>query len=107
MVAYKTVQGTNSFKQLVHLTIQCIAVILSLVGVWTALKFHNDKGIDNFYSLHSWAALLPWHVFFGIAAQAGQSYGRRAAYERSDRGWRGEAVQEAYKLSLWFLSSKR
>ncbi|XVF20582.1 hypothetical protein REPUB_Repub12eG0013000 [Reevesia pubescens] len=100
MLAYKTVPGTKSFKKLVHLTLQCLAFILSFVGVWAALKFHNDKGIDNFYSLHSWlglaclflfgiqwatgfatfwypgglrnsrAALLPWHVFFGMYTYA-------------------------------------
>ncbi|RXH68232.1 hypothetical protein DVH24_028379 [Malus domestica] len=72
----------------------------SIIGVWAALKFHNDKGIDNFYSLHSWlglaclflftlqwaagfvtywfpggskhsrANLLPWHVFFGVYTYA-------------------------------------
>lgn len=96
MLAYKTVSGTKSFKKLVHLALQFLAFSLSLVGVWAALKFHNDKGIDNFYSLHSWlgltclslfviqwatgfatfwypggsrcsrAFLLPWHVFLGI-----------------------------------------
>ncbi|GAV75634.1 Cytochrom_B561 domain-containing protein [Cephalotus follicularis] len=96
MLVYKTVSGTKSLKKLVHLTLQLIAFCLSLIGVWAALKFHNDKGIDNFYSLHSWlglaclflfgfqwavgfatfwypggsrnsrATLLPWHVFFGI-----------------------------------------
>ncbi|XVF71677.1 hypothetical protein PTKIN_Ptkin12aG0058900 [Pterospermum kingtungense] len=96
MLAYKTIPGTKSFKKLAHLTIQCLAFILSIIGVWAALKFHNDKGIDNFYSLHSWlglaclflfgiqwaagfatfwypggsrnsrASLLPWHVFFGM-----------------------------------------
>ncbi|KAJ9147385.1 hypothetical protein P3X46_029555 [Hevea brasiliensis] len=96
MLAYKTVPGTKSFKKLVHLTVQFLAFCLSLIGVWAALKFHNDKGIDNFYSLHSWlglaclflfgiqwaagfvtfwypggsrnsrATLLPWHVFFGV-----------------------------------------
>ncbi|KAL5808111.1 hypothetical protein ACOSQ3_028802 [Xanthoceras sorbifolium] len=96
MLAYKTVPGTKSFKKLVHLTLQFIAFCLSLIGVWAALKFHNDKGIDNFYSLHSWlglaclflfglqwaagfatfwypggsrnsrAIMLPWHVFFGV-----------------------------------------
>ncbi|XP_004306029.1 PREDICTED: probable transmembrane ascorbate ferrireductase 2-like [Fragaria vesca subsp. vesca] len=96
MLAYKTVSGTKSFKKLVHLTLQFIAFCLSIVGVWAALKFHNDKGIDNFYSLHSWlglacvflftiqgaagfvtywypggsknsrANLMPWHVFFGV-----------------------------------------
>lgn len=57
MLAYKTVSGTKSFKKLVHLTLQFIAFCLSIIGVWAALKFHNDKGIDNFYSLHSWLGL--------------------------------------------------
>ncbi|KAL4325837.1 hypothetical protein GQ457_11G005460 [Hibiscus cannabinus] len=100
MLAYKTISGTKSFKKFVHLMVQCLAFILSIIGVWAALKFHNDKGIENFYSLHSWlglaclflfgiqwaagfatywypggsrnsrAALLPWHVFFGMYTYA-------------------------------------
>ncbi|KAG1368065.1 Ascorbate-specific transmembrane electron transporter 1 [Cocos nucifera] len=95
ILAYKTTSGTKNFKKVVHLTIQFLALCLALVGIWAALKFHNDKGIDNFYSLHSWLGLaclllfgiqwgtgfvtfwypggsgdcrtflLPWHVFFG------------------------------------------
>ncbi|KAL6287590.1 hypothetical protein ACE6H2_011980 [Prunus campanulata] len=100
MLAYKTFSGTKSFKKLVHLTLQFLAFCLSIIGIWAALKFHNDKGIDNFYSLHSWlglaclflftlqwaagfvtywypggsknsrATLLPWHVFVGIYTYA-------------------------------------
>ncbi|KAK9272076.1 hypothetical protein L1049_002445 [Liquidambar formosana] len=96
MLAYKTVSGTKNLKKLVHLMLQFLAFCLSVIGVWAALKFHNEKGIDNFYSLHSWlglaclflfgiqlaagfatfwypggsrnsrATLLPWHVFFGV-----------------------------------------
>ncbi|KAJ4961797.1 hypothetical protein NE237_021707 [Protea cynaroides] len=96
MLAYKTVSGTKSFRKAVHLTLQSVAFCLSVIGLWAAWKFHNDKGIDNFYSLHSWlgiaclflfgiqwgtgfatfwypggarntrASLLPWHVFFGV-----------------------------------------
>ncbi|KAL7101183.1 hypothetical protein ACP275_08G039800 [Erythranthe tilingii] len=96
MLAYKTVSGTKSFKKLVHLSLQCMAFCLSIIGVWAAWKFHVDKGIDNFYSLHSWlglaclflfgiqwaagfvtfwypggsrnsrVSLMPWHVFIGI-----------------------------------------
>ncbi|PSR87803.1 Transmembrane ascorbate ferrireductase [Actinidia chinensis var. chinensis] len=96
MLVYKTVSGNKSFKKLVHLSLQFLAFCFSLIGVWAALKFHIDKGIDNFYSLHSWlglaclslfgvqwaagfatfwypggsrnsrATLLPWHVFFGV-----------------------------------------
>ncbi|AED94343.1 cytochrome b-561 [Arabidopsis thaliana] len=100
MLAYKSVQGTKNLKKLVHLTLQLTAFILSLIGVWAALKFHIDKGIENFYSLHSWlglaclflfafqwaagfvtywypggsrnsrASLMPWHVFLGISIYA-------------------------------------
>ena len=51
MLTYKTVSGTKSFKKVVHLTLQFVAFCLSLIGVWAAYKFHNDKGIDNFYSI--------------------------------------------------------
>ncbi|KAL5581985.1 hypothetical protein UlMin_014427 [Ulmus minor] len=96
MLVYKTVSGTKSYQKLVHLALQFLAFCFSIIGVWAALKFHNDKGIDNFYSLHSWlglaclflftiqwaagfvtfwypggsasnrASLKPWHVFLGI-----------------------------------------
>ncbi|CAJ1947362.1 unnamed protein product [Sphenostylis stenocarpa] len=96
MLAYKNLSGTKSFKKAVHLALQFVALILSVIGIWAAWKFHIDKGIDNFYSLHSWlglacfflfsiqwgagfatfwypggsrnsrATLLPWHVFFGM-----------------------------------------
>ncbi|KAF7811235.1 putative transmembrane ascorbate ferrireductase 2 [Senna tora] len=96
MLAYKTIPGTKEFRKGVHLTLQFVSFVLSLIGVWAAWKFHNDKGIDNFYSLHSWlglaclflffiqwaagfvtfwypggsrnsrVCLMPWHVFIGI-----------------------------------------
>lgn len=96
MLAYKTVSGTKNLKKLVHLMLQFLAFCLSVIGVWAAWKFHIEKGIDNFYSLHSWlglaclllftiqwalgfatfwypggsrndrTALLRWHVFFAV-----------------------------------------
>ncbi|XP_042471098.1 transmembrane ascorbate ferrireductase 2-like [Zingiber officinale] len=96
MLVYKTLSGTKNFRKALHLTIQFIALCLGSIGIWAALKFHNERGIDNFYSLHSWlglaclalfaiqwllgfytfwypggsrngrALLLPWHVFFGL-----------------------------------------
>ncbi|WOL18409.1 putative transmembrane ascorbate ferrireductase 2 [Canna indica] len=96
ILAYKTMSGTKNFKKAVHLSVQFVALCLGTIGIWAALKFHIDKGIDNFYSLHSWlgiaclvmfciqwglgfatfwypggsrnsrASLLPWHVFFGV-----------------------------------------
>ncbi|KAK1438959.1 hypothetical protein QVD17_04772 [Tagetes erecta] len=96
MLAYKTLSGTKGFKKLIHLTLQFVALIFGVIGLWAAWKFHNDRGIDNFYSLHSWiglaclflfaiqwgvgfatfwypggstksrASLMPWHAFFGV-----------------------------------------
>jgi hypothetical protein len=63
MLAYKTVSGTKSFKKAVHLTLQSVAFCLSSIGVWAAYKFHNEKGIDNFYSFHSWLGLACLFLF--------------------------------------------
>lgn len=63
MLAYKTVSGAKRFKKLVHLTLQFLAFCISVVGVWAALKFHNEKGIENFYSLHSWLGLACLFLF--------------------------------------------
>ncbi|CAK9143860.1 unnamed protein product [Ilex paraguariensis] len=100
MLAYKTVSRTKSFRKLIHLSLQFLAFFLSIIGLWAAWKFHSDRGIDHFYSLHSWlglaclflfgiqwaagfatfwypggsrnnrATLLPWHVFFGVYVYA-------------------------------------
>ncbi|GAB2210846.1 hypothetical protein Droror1_Dr00016133 [Drosera rotundifolia] len=96
MLAYRTLPGTKQWKKLVHFALQLLAFFVAVVGVWAALRYHIDKGIDNFYSLHSWlglaslslfgiqwvagfisfwypggsrsgrAFLLPWHAFFGL-----------------------------------------
>ena len=63
MLVYKTVSGNKSFKKLVHLSLQFLAFCFSLIGVWAAFKFHVDKGIDNFYSLHSWLGLACLFLF--------------------------------------------
>ncbi|CAN1762832.1 Transmembrane ascorbate ferrireductase 2 [Linum perenne] len=63
-------EGTKILKKLVHLGLQFLAICLSLIGMWAALKFHNDKGIDNFYSLHSWLDLACISLF-GIQSTGG------------------------------------
>jgi cyanate permease len=63
ILAYKTLSGTKNFRKFVHLTLQLVALILGLIGTWAALKFHNERGIDNFYSLHSWLGLICLFLF--------------------------------------------
>ena len=57
MLAYKTMPGTKNFKKAVHLSILFLSLCLATIGLWAAIKFHNEKGIENFYSLHSWLGL--------------------------------------------------
>eukprot|EP00252_Welwitschia_mirabilis_P000442 TRINITY_DN1043_c0_g2_i1.p1 TRINITY_DN1043_c0_g2~~TRINITY_DN1043_c0_g2_i1.p1 ORF type:complete len:266 (+),score=36.28 TRINITY_DN1043_c0_g2_i1:98-799(+) len=96
ILVYKTLPGDKSFRKTVHLGLHLIALILGSIGIHTAFKYHNESGIANLYSWHSWlglgtiilfgiqwvvglvsfffpgapnsarAALLPWHVFFGL-----------------------------------------
>jgi predicted ferric reductase len=63
MLAYKTVSGTKSFRKIVHLTMQSMAFCLSTIGVWAAYKFHSEKGVDHFYTLHSWLGLTCLFLF--------------------------------------------
>lgn len=63
MLAYKTVSGTKSFRKIVHLTMQSMAFCLSIIGVWAAYKFHSEKGVDHFYTLHSWLGLTCLFLF--------------------------------------------
>nr|ACG34049.1 cytochrome b561 [Zea mays] len=85
--------GTN---KLIHLVLHGIALVLGAVGIYFAFKNHNESGIANLYSLHSWIGIgtitlygiqwivgfvtfffpgaapnvkkgvLPWHILFGL-----------------------------------------
>lgn len=96
ILAYKTLPGSKAFRKLVHLSLHLAALVLAIVGICAAFKYHNLNSIDNLYSLHSWlglvtiilfgiqwligfvtfffpglpqpvrASVLPWHVFFGL-----------------------------------------
>lgn len=37
--------------------LHAVALCLGSVGIYAAFKFHNESGIDNLYSLHSWVGL--------------------------------------------------
>jgi cytochrome b-561 len=44
-------------KKLIHLGLHAIALILGSVGIAAAFKNHNESGIANLYSLHSWLGI--------------------------------------------------
>ncbi|CAL9089115.1 unnamed protein product [Musa textilis] len=96
IMSYKTLPLSHEVNKVIHLTLHAIALVLGAVGIYAAFKFHNESGIDNLYSLHSWVGLgticlygiqwifgfvtfffpgasptlriksLPWHVLFGL-----------------------------------------
>lgn len=96
ILAYKVLPGDRAYKKSVHLSLQLVALVLGIIGIYTAFKYHNESGIVNLYSWHSWlglgtiilfaiqwlvgffvffypgaadpirAAIHPWHVFFGV-----------------------------------------
>ncbi|KAL6545190.1 hypothetical protein OROHE_009855 [Orobanche hederae] len=96
IMSYKCLPLKKPEKKLIHLVLHAIALILGIIGVYTAFKFHNESNIANLYSLHSWLGIgvivlygiqwvygflvffypggtlsirsesLPWHALFGI-----------------------------------------
>ncbi|KAH9611070.1 hypothetical protein KSS87_018973 [Heliosperma pusillum] len=96
IVSYKSLPLKKDVKKVIHLVLHAIALILGIVGISAAFKFHNESSILNLYSLHSWLGIgvialygiqwiygfiiffypggspslraesLPWHVLFGM-----------------------------------------
>jgi cytochrome b-561 len=97
IMIYKSFPGLNhDTAKLIHLILHTIAIVLGAVGIYCAFKNHNESGIANLYSLHSWLGLgaislygiqwifgfvtffypgaapdvrrsaLPWHALFGL-----------------------------------------
>ncbi|ONK71464.1 uncharacterized protein A4U43_C04F8930 [Asparagus officinalis] len=96
IMSYRGLPWSKEVKKLIHLILHGIAIVLGAVGIYAAFKFHNESGIANLYSLHSWLGLgticlygiqwifgfvtfffpgaapnirrdaLPWHVLLGL-----------------------------------------
>ncbi|KAK9293177.1 hypothetical protein L1049_021166 [Liquidambar formosana] len=96
IISYKSLPLRKEVKKLIHLVLHAIALILGIIGVYAAFKYHNESSIVNLYSLHSWlgigvivlygiqwifgfllfffpggsptlrANVVPWHVLFGL-----------------------------------------
>ncbi|XP_022971848.1 transmembrane ascorbate ferrireductase 1 [Cucurbita maxima] len=97
IISYKSLPLRKEVKKVIHLVLHGVALALGIVGIWAAFKNHNESGIPNLYSLHSWIGIgvialygvqwvyglvtffypggsadlrrasLPWHVVVGIS----------------------------------------
>lgn len=98
IISYKSLPLEKPVKKLIHLVLHAIALALGIWGICAAFKNHNESGIPNLYSLHSWigigvislyafqwvysfivfffpggssnlrSGLLPWHAMLGLFA---------------------------------------
>ncbi|KAL5994454.1 hypothetical protein ACLOJK_024504 [Asimina triloba] len=57
IISYKAYPLTKEVKKLIHLILHAIALVLGAFGIYFAFKYHNESGIVNLYSLHSWLGL--------------------------------------------------
>lgn len=57
IMSYRALPMRKQVKKLIHLILHGIALILGIVGIYAAFKFHNESGIANLYSLHSWLGI--------------------------------------------------
>ncbi|CAN1264826.1 Transmembrane ascorbate ferrireductase 1 [Linum perenne] len=45
-------------QKLAHLILHGVALVLGIIGSYTALKYHNEIGLPNMYTLHSWLGII-------------------------------------------------
>lgn len=57
LMAYKTVRGERQVKKSVHFFLHLCAIILGIVGLHAAFKYHDRRGLRNLYSFHSWIGI--------------------------------------------------
>ena len=65
ILVYRLLPAPKKVQKIVHATVNGTAFLLGVVGVYAAFKYHNESGIANLYSLHSWFGMITI-VLFGI-----------------------------------------
>ncbi|XP_042024551.1 probable transmembrane ascorbate ferrireductase 3 [Salvia splendens] len=63
MMAYKTVKAEWQVRKFVHLFFHLVAMVLGIVGLHAAFKYHDQVGLTDMYSLHSWIGIGTFTLF--------------------------------------------
>ncbi|KAL3635908.1 hypothetical protein CASFOL_020455 [Castilleja foliolosa] len=63
MMAYNTVGADRKVQKIVHMLVHFVALILGIVGLHAAFKWHEKRGLTNLYSLHSWIGIGTFSLF--------------------------------------------
>lgn len=85
-MAYKTVPAERKVQKFAHMTLNLIAIILGIVGICAAFKFHNMLNSQHMTSLHSWIGMgticcycLQWLFGFSVFWLPSASQSSRAS----------------------------
>lgn len=57
IISYKSLPLKKETKKLIHLILHAIALVLGIIGINAAFRYHNESSIANLYSLHSWMGI--------------------------------------------------
>lgn len=63
MMAYKTVRAERRVQKFVHMGLNLSALVLGIIGVHAAFKFHDRVNISHMDSLHSWIGIATFCFF--------------------------------------------
>ncbi|XP_010271183.1 PREDICTED: probable transmembrane ascorbate ferrireductase 3 [Nelumbo nucifera] len=63
IMAYKTFPMEKKVRKFIHMLLHLVAIVLGIVGINAAFKFHNEVGIPNMFSLHSWLGMGTFCLF--------------------------------------------
>ncbi|KAI4330878.1 hypothetical protein MLD38_029121 [Melastoma candidum] len=57
IMTYKALPLKKELKKVIHMVLHAIALVLGIIGIYAAFKYHNESSIANLYSLHSWLGI--------------------------------------------------
>ncbi|KAG7011501.1 Transmembrane ascorbate ferrireductase 1, partial [Cucurbita argyrosperma subsp. argyrosperma] len=96
IISYKSLPLRKEVKKVIHLVLHGVALALGIVGIWAAFKNHNESGIPNLYSLHSWIGI---GVIALYGVQCNMRWGTRRGVVR-ERRFRERGVENTSEAFL-------
>ncbi|KAJ8621421.1 hypothetical protein MRB53_029950 [Persea americana] len=62
-MVYMTVRAERKVQKFIHMILHLIAITLGIIGIYAVFKFHNESGISNMNSLHSWLGIITFCLY--------------------------------------------
>lgn len=69
MMAYKTVAATHKVQKFVHMFFNLVSLVLGIVGIHAAFKYHDKLNLKDMTSLHSWIGMVTFCLFILQASE--------------------------------------